>query len=53
MNSWHFFLITHVVQFLGTCFQAVVLLKKFAITLLDVLDEAVLSRHLEVVLLQE
>jgi hypothetical protein len=33
-------------------FQAVVLLKKLNVTLLDVLDEAVLSRHLVVILLQ-
>jgi hypothetical protein len=32
-------------------FQAVVLLKKLAVTLLDVLDEAVLGRHLVVILL--
>jgi hypothetical protein len=30
----------------------VVLLKKLAVTLLDVLDEAILSRHLVVILLQ-
>jgi hypothetical protein len=32
-------------------FQAVVLLKKLTVTLLDVLDEAVLGRYLVVVLL--
>jgi hypothetical protein len=41
-----------IVQLLDACFQAVVLLKKLSITLLDVLDEAVLGRHLVVVLLQ-
>jgi hypothetical protein len=41
-----------IVQLLDTCFQVVVLLKKLTVTLLDVLDEAVLSRHLVVVLLQ-
>jgi hypothetical protein len=41
-----------IVQFLDTCFQAVVLLKKLSVALLDVLDEAVLDRHLVVVLLQ-
>jgi hypothetical protein len=40
-----------VVQFLDACFQAVVLLKKLVVTLLDVLDEAVLGRHLVIVLL--
>jgi hypothetical protein len=33
-------------------FQAVVLLKKLVVTLLDILDEAVLGRHLVVILLQ-
>jgi hypothetical protein len=41
-----------VVPLLDACFQTVVLLKKLAVTLLDVLDEAVLHRHLVVVLLQ-
>jgi hypothetical protein len=41
-----------VVQLLDACFQAVILLKKLAVALLDVLDEAVLGRHLVVVLLQ-
>jgi hypothetical protein len=41
-----------IVQFLDACFQAVVLLKKLTVTLLDVLDEAVLGRHLVDVLLQ-
>jgi hypothetical protein len=41
-----------VVQLHGACFQAAVLLKKLAVSLLDVLDETVLGRHLVVVLLQ-
>jgi hypothetical protein len=41
-----------VVQLLDACFQAVAFLKKLVVTLLDVLDEAVLGRHLVVVLLQ-
>jgi hypothetical protein len=41
-----------IVQFLDTCLQAVVLLKKLSVALLDVLDEAVLGRHLVVILLQ-
>jgi hypothetical protein len=40
-----------IVQLLDTCLQAVVLLKKLAVALLDVLDEVVLDRHLVVVLL--
>jgi hypothetical protein len=40
------------VHLLDAHFQAVVLLKKLNVTLLDVLDEAVLSRHLVVILLQ-
>jgi hypothetical protein len=41
-----------IIQLLDTRFQAVVLLKKLVVTLLDVFDEAVLGRHLVVVLLQ-
>jgi hypothetical protein len=41
-----------IVQLLDVRFQGVVLLKKLAVTLLDVLDEAILGRHLVVVLLQ-
>jgi hypothetical protein len=41
-----------IVQLLDARFQAVVLLKKLVVTLLDVLDEAVLGRHLVVILLQ-
>jgi hypothetical protein len=41
-----------VVQLLDAYFQAVVLLKKLIVALLDVLDEAVLDRHLVVILLQ-
>jgi hypothetical protein len=41
-----------IVQLLDARFQAVVLLKKLTVTLLDVLDEAVLGRHLVVILLQ-
>jgi hypothetical protein len=41
-----------IIQILDACFQVVVLLKKLTVTLLDVLDEAVLSRHLVVILLQ-
>jgi hypothetical protein len=41
-----------IIQFLDTCFQAMVLLKKLSVALLDVLDEAVLGRHLVVTLLQ-
>jgi hypothetical protein len=41
-----------VVWFFGTCHQAVVLLKKLLVALLDVLDEAVLCRHPVVILLQ-
>jgi hypothetical protein len=40
-----------VVQLLDARFQAVVLLKELAVSLLDILDEAVLGRHLVVVLL--
>jgi hypothetical protein len=40
-----------IVQFLDARFQAVVLLKKLTVTVLGVLDEAVLDRHLVVVLL--
>jgi hypothetical protein len=40
-----------VIQFLDMCLHAVVLLKKLSVTLLDVLDEAVLDRHLVVLLL--
>jgi hypothetical protein len=40
------------VQLLDTCLKAVVLLKEISVALLDVLDEAVLGRHLVVVLLQ-
>jgi hypothetical protein len=41
-----------VVQLLDAHFQTVVLLKKLAVTLQDVLDEKILGRHLMVVLLQ-
>jgi hypothetical protein len=41
-----------IVQLLDARFQAVVLAKKLVVTLLDVLDEAVLGRHLVVVVLQ-
>jgi hypothetical protein len=41
-----------IVQLLDVRFQGVVLLKKLAVTLLDVLDEAILGRHMVVVLLQ-
>jgi hypothetical protein len=41
-----------IIQFLDTCFQVVVLLKKLAVTLLDGIDEAALGRHLVVVLIQ-
>jgi hypothetical protein len=41
-----------IIQLLDTCLQAVILLKKPMVALLDVLDEAVLGRHLVVVLLQ-
>jgi hypothetical protein len=41
-----------IIQFHDTCLQAVVLLKKLLVALPDVLDEAVLGRHLMVVLLQ-
>jgi hypothetical protein len=41
-----------IIQLLGARFQAVVLLKKLVVTLLDVLDEVVLGRHLVVILLQ-
>jgi hypothetical protein len=40
------------VQLLDTCIKAVVLLKEISVALLDVLDEAVLGRHLVVILLQ-
>jgi hypothetical protein len=40
-----------VIPLLGARFQAEILLKKLTVTLLDVLDEAVLGRHLVVVLL--
>jgi hypothetical protein len=40
-----------VVQLLDARFQAVVLLKELVVSLLDILDEAVLGRHLVVVLL--
>jgi hypothetical protein len=42
-----------IVQLDDARFQVVVLLKKIAVTLLDVLDEAILGRHLVVVLLQK
>jgi hypothetical protein len=41
-----------IIQLLVARFQAVVLLKKLVVTLLDVLDEVVLGRHLVVILLQ-
>jgi hypothetical protein len=41
-----------IIQLLDTCLQVVVLLKKLTVSLLDVLDEAILGRHLVVVLLQ-
>jgi hypothetical protein len=41
-----------IIQFLDTRFQVVVLLKKLAVTVLDVIDEAALGRHLVVVLIQ-
>jgi hypothetical protein len=41
-----------IVQLIDMCFQAVVLLKKLAVSLLDELNEAVLDRQLMVVLLQ-
>jgi hypothetical protein len=41
-----------IIQFHDTCLQAVILLKKLLVALPDVLDEAVLGRHLMVVLLQ-
>jgi hypothetical protein len=41
-----------IIQFLDAHFQAVVLLEKVAVTLLDILDEAILGRHLVVILLQ-
>jgi hypothetical protein len=41
-----------VVQLLDARFHVVVLLKKLVVTLLDVLNEAVLGRHLVVILLQ-
>jgi hypothetical protein len=41
-----------IIQLLDARFQVVVLLKKLAVTLLNVLDEAVLDRHLVVILLQ-
>jgi hypothetical protein len=41
-----------IVQLIDVCFQAVVLLKKLAVSLLDALNEAVLDRQLMVVLLQ-
>jgi hypothetical protein len=40
-----------IIQLLDTCLKAVVLLKELSVTLLDVFDEAVLDRHLVVVLL--
>jgi hypothetical protein len=40
-----------IVQFLDTCLQVVVFLKKLSVALLDILDEAVLGRHLVVILL--
>jgi hypothetical protein len=40
-----------VVPLLDARFQAVVLLKKLTVTLLDVLDETVIDRHLVVILL--
>jgi hypothetical protein len=42
-----------IVQLDDARFQVVVLLKKIAVTLLDVLDEAILGRHLVVLLLQK
>jgi hypothetical protein len=42
-----------IVQLDDARFQVVVLLKKIVVTLLDVLDEAILGRHLVVVLLQK
>jgi hypothetical protein len=42
-----------IVQLDDAHFQVVVLLKKIAVTLLDVLDEAILGRHLVVLLLQK
>jgi hypothetical protein len=42
-----------IVQLNDARFQVVVLLKKIVVTLLDVLDEAILGRHLVVVLLQK
>jgi hypothetical protein len=41
-----------IIQFHDTCLQAVVLLKKLSVALPDVHDDAVLGRHLMVVLLQ-
>jgi hypothetical protein len=41
-----------IVQFLDMCLEAVLLLNELTVALLNVLDEAVLSRHLVVVLLQ-
>jgi hypothetical protein len=41
-----------IIQLLDMCLQAVVLLKKLTIALLDVLDEVVLGRHLVVVFRQ-
>jgi hypothetical protein len=41
-----------IIQLLDVRFQVVVLMKKLAVTLLNVLDEAVLDRHLVVILLQ-
>jgi hypothetical protein len=41
-----------VIQFLDMCLQVVVLLTKLLVSLLDVLNMAVLGRHLVVVLLQ-
>jgi hypothetical protein len=41
-----------IIQLIDARFQAVVLLKKLAVTLLDVLDEWVLGKHLVVILLQ-
>jgi hypothetical protein len=41
-----------IIQFLDAHFHAVVLLEKVAVTLLDIVDEAILGRHLVVILLQ-
>jgi hypothetical protein len=41
-----------IIKFLDTCLQTVVLLKKLSVALLNVLDKAVLGRHLVLVRLQ-